>query len=488
MKRNLPSLITTALLFFCMSTGYTQNFWEPLGAPSGVNILSLATTADGTIFIGTYYNSDGKGIYRLIPGNTNWEFVGPLENSTIYGLEVTPTGEIFAGASGTIFKSVDNGNTWYPVYVGEVANWVAIKAFGNGLVFAGSASGSPHNSVLRSLDNGETWDTVFQLSGSEPIGDFARAPDSTIYTCTTHYFNGGGVYRSIDNGSNWEYIGLSNDWLLSIAVNSAGEVFAGGYSGIYKYTGNGTSWILLKDYLDVEKLFINTIGVIFASCNNSSFNNGGVLRSENNGQSFEYINSGLETNATETFDMDGAGCIYTSSNYPTCVYRSIETTIPSPLNGVITYPNTVGTPLSNVHINLLQQDTLIMETNTNAHGYYQFNNINNGVFTMLPSTTKLWDGVTASDVLLYRKHIANISSLSGIYLASGDVNASGELTATDVLLIKKRIANVISAFPAGDWLFNCTTVTIPNTNTTVTENFNGMIYGDANGSYVPTAK
>jgi len=328
----------------------------------------------------------------------------------------------------------------------------------------------------------------FQLSGSEPIGDFARAPDSTIYTCTTHYFNGGGVYRSIDNGSNWEYIGLSNDWLLSIAVNSAGEVFAGGYSGIYKYTGNGTSWILLKDYLDVEKLFINTIGVIFASCNNSSFNNGGVLRSENNGQSFEYINSGLETNATETFDMDGAGCIYTSSNYPTCVYRSIETTIPSPLNGVITYPNTVGTPLSNVHINLLQQDTLIMETNTNAHGYYQFNNINNGVFTMLPSTTKLWDGVTASDVLLYRKHIANISSLSGIYLASGDVNASGELTATDVLLIKKRIANVISAFPAGDWLFNCTTVTIPNTNTTVTENFNGMIYGDANGSYVPTAK
>ena len=77
-----------------------------------------------------------------------------------------------------------------------------------------------------------------------------------------------------------------------------------------------------------------------------------------------------------------------------------------------------------------------------------------------------WGGVTAGDVLLYKKHIAGISSLSGIFLASGDVNASGSLTAGDVLLIKKRIAGIISSFTVGDWIFNNGPITVSGSNVT----------------------
>ena len=83
--------------------------------------------------------------------------------------------------------------------------------------------------------------------------------------------------------------------------------------------------------------------------------------------------------------------------------------------------------------------------------------------------------------MLFRKHIANITPLTGIYLASGDVNGSGSLTAADVLLIRKRIANVISSFSVGDWLFNTASINLVGND--ITNNFNGILYGDANASF-----
>ena len=484
MKYKLLTIATTIVLFFTL-TGYTQNFWEPLGAPGGVNTHALAVTTDGTIYVGGSSSTSTNGVYRLTPGGAGWEYLG-LRNSIIGSIEIIPTGDILVGANDTIFRSVDNGNTWDTVYT-EKGNWAAIKAFGNGLVLAGNTSGgSGVNSVLRSSDNGETWNIVFQTaSNCEPIYDFAKAPDGTIYMGTTHYFSGGGVYRSSDDGTTWEYIGLPDKWIMTVVVNSSGEVFAGGNSnGIFKYNGSGTSWSLLKGNICVAKMIINSQGNIFAACN-ADYYPGGILRSEDNGQTFEVINSGLLLNGADMLAIDEAGYIYTAMNSYPCVYRSTESTniIHTILDGTITYANADSTPLSNNHVTLMQGDSIARDTITNAEGYYQLKNFPYGSYTMECSPAKPWGGVTASDVLLYRKHIAHIINLGGIYLDSGDVNGSGDVTAADVLLIRKRIAHIIDTFPAGDWLFNNQPVMI--TTSHMTYNFSGICYGDANGSYVP---
>jgi hypothetical protein len=151
------------------------------------------------------------------------------------------------------------------------------------------------------------------------------------------------------------------------------------------------------------------------------------------------------------------------------------------LSGSIKYPNAAQTPLAGIEINLKNSSgTVVATTSTDATGLYTFNELSNGNYTLEEATTKSWGGVTAADVLLYKKHIASIAFLNGIFLASGDVNGTGNLTASDVLLVKKRIGTVINSFTVGDWLFNSTPVTINGNN--VVLDFYGLCYGDANAS------
>ena len=167
------------------------------------------------------------------------------------------------------------------------------------------------------------------------------------------------------------------------------------------------------------------------------------------------------------------------------VFPAAQVTPLPNVTGTITYANTNNTPLSGLTVNLKNAGGNIVGTSTtNAAGNYTFTAVPAGNYTLGVATNKIWDGVTAADVLLYRKHVANVSMLNGIYLASGDVNASGSLSAADILLIRKRIAYVTNSFQTGDWLFNNMPIVVGSSN--ITQNFNGIVYGDANGSYIPT--
>jgi len=186
-------------------------------------------------------------------------------------------------------------------------------------------------------------------------------------------------------------------------------------------------------------------------------------------------------------DLDPAGDNYIRHLFVSKSEFELTPPIGFDVSGIVTYPKTPSVPLSNVNISLKDfGGNVVGTTTTDASGNYLFSNVINGDYTLVPTTTKAWGGVTAGDVLLYKKHIAGISSLSGIFLASGDVNASGSLTAGDVLLIKKRIAGIINSFTVGDWIFNNGPITVSESN--VTHDFNGLVYGDANASYTPPTK
>ncbi|MEO7967059.1 MAG: hypothetical protein ABIT38_24430, partial [Gemmatimonadaceae bacterium] len=80
-------------------------------------------------------------------------------------------------------------------------------------IFVGSAGGG----VFRSVNNGTTWSSVFDnAGGSISIGDIAIAPsDENVVWVGTGEANsrqsttwGDGVYKSLDGGTHWQFMGL----------------------------------------------------------------------------------------------------------------------------------------------------------------------------------------------------------------------------------------------------------------------------------------
>lgn len=127
------------------------------------------------------------------------------------------------------------------------------------IIFVGSASGG----VFRSRDNGVTWQPVFDRSGSDlSIGDIAIAPsDPNIVWVGTGEANnrqtstwGDGVYRSLDGGTTWQYMGLKETQSIGRVVISAHDpntvfVAAAGHlfgpneeRGLYRTKDGGVTW------------------------------------------------------------------------------------------------------------------------------------------------------------------------------------------------------------------------------------------------------
>ena len=80
------------------------------------------------------------------------------------------------------------------------------------IIFVGTASGG----VFRTLNNGTTWQPVFDAAQALSIGDIAIAPSdrNVIWVGTGEANNrqsstwGDGVYRSLDGGTTWQNMGL----------------------------------------------------------------------------------------------------------------------------------------------------------------------------------------------------------------------------------------------------------------------------------------
>lgn len=157
------------------------------------------------------------------------------------------------------------------------------------------------------------------------------------------------------------------------------------------------------------------------------------------------------------------------------------------ISGFLTYLNTPATPLTNTTVLLKQGGITVDQTSTNGLGYYVFSNQPSGSYTLDAECTKPWGGVNANDALLVLKHFTTLLLLSPFKALAADVNGSNYVNTTDALMIARRYVGLITSFPVGDWLFENPTVVLPSAGY-ITQNFNGLCYGDVNGSNIPQTK
>src|SRR5215469_7978349 len=184
---------------------------------------------------------------------------------------------VFAGsASGGVWKSVNGGTTFKPVFDNESVQSigaVAIDPHNPKVVWAGTGEGWLRNSVsigdgiYKSVDGGENWANM-GLKDSEHIAKIIVDPinSDTVFACATgHLWDDNaerGVYKSTDGGKSWRKVlgganGSTGCAMLSAGPQDTKTIYAsmwdfrrqawtfrsgGPGSGLFKSTDAGEHW------------------------------------------------------------------------------------------------------------------------------------------------------------------------------------------------------------------------------------------------------
>src|SRR5580698_253997 len=208
-----------------------------------------------------------------------FRFVGPLAGNRVASVAAVP-GDVntyYAGAaSGGIFKSVDGGFGWTPIFDGQpvaAIGALAVSPSNPNIVWAGTGEAWAirdvdvmGNGMYKSTDAGKTWAHI-GLDETGRIGRVILHPTNPdiAFVCALGRMTGPqqerGVYRTTDGGAHWERTlfvdentgcsGLSMDaknplvlfagtW--QVEMHTYGELSVGPGSGVYMSRDAGTTW------------------------------------------------------------------------------------------------------------------------------------------------------------------------------------------------------------------------------------------------------
>jgi photosystem II stability/assembly factor-like uncharacterized protein len=259
--------------------------------------------------------------------------IGPAAASgRVMSIAVNPkkTDEFYVGvASGGVWKTVNDGTTWTPVFDGEGSysiGWVALDPNDASVVWVGSGESNSQRSVsygdgvYRSVDGGKSWENL-GLKKSEHVGRVVVDPrDSKVVYVAAEgplWGPGGdrGLYKSVDGGKTWKAVLTisENTGAVDVQLDPSNPdiVYAAAYqrrrhvytlidggpeSAIYKSTDAGATWNKLKSGLpsvDMGRIGLAVSpadpNVVYASIE-AADKKGGIFRSSDKGATWEKRN------------------------------------------------------------------------------------------------------------------------------------------------------------------------------------------------------
>src|SRR4051794_16862859 len=259
--------------------------------------------------------------------------IGPgVESGRVMSIAVNPkrTAEFYVGvASGGVWKTVNDGTTWSPVFENEGSysiGWVALDPNDSSVVWAGAGESNAQRSVsygdgiYRSDDGGKSWKNL-ELKKSEHIGRVVIDPrdSKVVYVAAAGplWGPGGdrGLYKTTDGGATWKAVltisentGVADvaidpsnpDILYASAYQRRRHVFTlidgGPESAIYKSGDAGATWNKVTSGLpsvDMGRIGLAVSpadpSVVYATIE-AADGKGGIFRSQDKGATWEKKN------------------------------------------------------------------------------------------------------------------------------------------------------------------------------------------------------
>ena len=268
-----------------------------------------------------------------------WRAIGPANMggrvTDIDGVPGNPYTYYVSGADGGVFKTVNNGVTFKPLFTKQKSYSVGALTLAPSdpnVIWLGSGEGDPRNSVgyghgvYRSLDGGETWTNV-GLGGTERIKRIVVHPDNpdvALVCALGRQFGPNeerGVFRTEDGGQSWDKVlyldedtGCSD---LDMEMDNPRILYAGmwtfrrkpwrfddggGETALYRSKDGGTNWVKL-DGEGMPKSDLARIGVSIAQSQPETVymmtetkENGSLFRSDDRGETWRMVNDNRDIN------------------------------------------------------------------------------------------------------------------------------------------------------------------------------------------------
>ncbi|MBD3167868.1 MAG: hypothetical protein GF307_00165 [candidate division Zixibacteria bacterium] len=288
--------------------------WENTGTTKGEVYKVAVDPIDSDIM----YTLGGEGISKTTDGGLSWEWFNFAEDpgETQYFaregmlIDYQNTDIIYAvgyyltefnNYRGTIFKSIDAGETWEAIFLGPVMDYatataIAIDPDDHNTLYAGAfgmLGGGSVVKVLKTTDGWASWDDITGTVNINPDAILIDPVDpSQLYIPTGQL-----VFRSTNYGQSWS---RAQNWnfssVLTIDPNNPQNLYSAGVNLCGRSTNYGVNWELTYELTHGKpnQIGISGDGELIIG---SYF---GVFVSDDNGYNWEEAVSGLTATTINT--------------------------------------------------------------------------------------------------------------------------------------------------------------------------------------------
>jgi photosystem II stability/assembly factor-like uncharacterized protein len=258
-----------------------------VGSPSAVGGTTAATADEMT---------------ALFSG-LKWRMLGPFRGGrvdAVSGVVGRPNEFYFGSVNGGVWKSVDAGRVWEPVFDSQPVASIgalAVAPSAPDTIYVGSGESTLRdsvgygNGVYKSTDAGKTW-THLGLDETQHIGKIAvdpRNPNTVFVAAIGHLYAPNaerGVFKSVDGGKTWRKVLFKNNDVGAVDVvidpTNSRVVYAclwntrrppwytyaptnGPGGGLFKSIDGGATWTQMTNGLPKEG--IGRSGIVVAPSN-----------------------------------------------------------------------------------------------------------------------------------------------------------------------------------------------------------------------------
>lgn len=222
------------------------------------HIFNRALDHKRKLIEGQRNRSDHKAGYNPAGAGTPWVSIGPRNiNGRIKSLAVHPTDPdtVYAGAaSGGVWKSIDGGQSWRPLWDEQeslIIGSLAIAPSATNTVYVGTGewtpgyvAAGPGAGVYVSTDAGTTWTQRAGVIARR----IARVLVSPTNANTVYVAGNSGFERSTDAGVTWNTLRAGEISDALVDPSNANTLYINvRNSGIHKSTDGGSTWTLLAN-------------------------------------------------------------------------------------------------------------------------------------------------------------------------------------------------------------------------------------------------